>query len=340
MTTTTPRPTPRTTPRTTSAPAAERHPATPRGSVVVGYDGSPAAVEALTWAAVEARSLGAPLTVLHATDFADSGERLLADLSMHDVELQVAAQARRVAEEGAAVARDMTPTPVLALWRLVDPVRALVDVSREASLVVVGDRGRGTLRAAFLGSTAFGTSAHAACPVLVVRSGTARTPDADHPVVVGADGSPSSARALAVAADVAARTGAPLQVLTAWSVPAAGGMGAYGAISEEHLPHLREHAERVSAEALTRVRARHGGLDVEARVVRADPVWALRDASRGAGRVVVGTHGHGRLLSAVLGSVSQSAVHDCLCPVEVVPPEPARPEPVEPAGSGSGSGEV
>ncbi|MEJ5868575.1 universal stress protein [Pseudokineococcus sp. 5B2Z-1] len=326
---------PRSHRRTSTAPAGE-HRTSPRGSVVVGYDGSPAAVEALTWAAVEARSLGAPLTVLHAEDFYDSNERLLADLSMHDLDLQVAGQARRVAEEGAAVARDMTPTPVLALWRLVDPVRALVDASEEASVVVVGNRGRGTLRAALLGSTAFGTSAHAACPVLVVRSGTARTPDADHPVVVGADGSPSSARALAVAADVAARTGAPLQVLTAWSVPAAGGTGAYGAISEQYLPHLREHAEQVSAEALVRVRARQGDLDVEARVVRADPVWALRDASRGAGRVVVGTHGHGRVLSAVLGSVSQSAVHDCRCPVEVVPAEPVPPEPGSDAGSDGG----
>ncbi|GAA2024822.1 universal stress protein [Pseudokineococcus marinus] len=319
MTTTTPRPRSEASP----APAEERRPASPRGAVVVGYDASPAALEALVLAAGEARDLGAPLTVLHAEDFSASDQRLLADLAMRDLDEQVAAHARRVAEEGAATARRLTTTPVLALWRLVDPVRALVDVSREASLLVVGNRGRGTLRASLLGSTAFGTSAHAACPVLVVRTGSTRTPGPDRPVVVGADGSPSSGRALVVAADVAARTGAPLQVLTAWSVPAAGSIGAYGAISEQHLPHLREHAEQVSAEALARVRARHGDLEVEARVVRADPVRALRDASRGAGRVVVGTHGHGRLLSAVLGSVSQSAVHDCRCPVEVVPPEPA-----------------
>ncbi|WP_299038003.1 universal stress protein [uncultured Pseudokineococcus sp.] len=291
----------------------------PRGGVVVGYDGSSAAVEAVTWAAAEARALGAPLTVLHAVDFHGTSAELLRDLSIHDLEAQVAAQARRIAEEGARIARDGAPTPVQAVSRLVSPVDALVEASRRAALVVVGNRGRGTLRAALLGSVAFGTSARASSPVLVLRRGTARTPDADHPVVVGADGSPSAERALDVAADLAARTGAVLQPITAWTVPP---VGPYGAVSELYAPELHALAGAASAAATERARQRHPDLVVDARVVQDQPVRALGAASQGAGRVVVGSQGHGRVLGAVLGSVSQGAVHACACPVEVVRPDP------------------
>lgn len=195
--------------------------------------------------------------------------------------------------------------------------------SHRAALVVVGNRGRGTLRAALLGSVAFGVSAHASSPVVVLRAGTAGTPDADHPVVVGADGSPSAERALDVAADLAARTGATLQPITAWTVPA---VGPYGVVSEYYAPELHElHelAQVTSAEAAARASRHHPGLVVDARVVRTGAARALQEASRGAGRVVVGSHGHGRVLGAVLGSVSQGAVHACDCPVEVVRPDPA-----------------
>ena len=182
------------------------------------------------------------------------------------------------------------------------------------------------LRASLLGSVAFGATAHAACPVLVLRAGLARTPDPDHPVVVGADGSPSAERALDVAADLADRTGADLVVLTAWTIPPV--VETHAIAVEQYAPTLEDLARTTSAEAVARIWQRHPDLAVDARVVRSSPIRALREASRGAGRVVVGTHGHGRALSAVLGSVSQGVIHGAHCPVEVVRPHPAD-HPVE-----------
>jgi len=310
---------------------AEDEPARPHdtsvesGSVVVGYDGSPGSLEALTWAAVEAREAGAPLTVLHAHDFLGTTGVLMADVSLvPGLERAAAEAARRVAEEGAQIARDLTTAPVHALWRVINPAEALVLASREASLVVVGNRGRGTWRAALLGSVAFTVSAHAASPVLVLRPGMARSPDGDHPVVVSVDGSPSSGRALEVAADLAARSAAPLRVLTAWMSPVTWTYGAaLAATADSFGPYLDDYARATNDAAAAAARHRHPGLVVDADVVHGAPDLMLRDASRGAGRVVVGSQGHGRVLSAVLGSVSQAAIHSCRCPVEVVRPTAA-----------------
>ncbi|HEY3467530.1 MAG TPA: universal stress protein, partial [Amycolatopsis sp.] len=49
------------------------------------------------------------------------------------------------------------------------PRHALLDVSEEAQLVVVGSRGRGGFTGMLLGSTSQALVQHAQCPVLVVR---------------------------------------------------------------------------------------------------------------------------------------------------------------------------
>jgi len=51
-------------------------------------------------------------------------------------------------------------------------VRALVDASRGAQLVVVGSRGRGNAAGLLLGSVSHGVLHAAQCPVAIVRPGT------------------------------------------------------------------------------------------------------------------------------------------------------------------------
>lgn len=287
--------------------------------VVVAYDGSSSSAAALTWAAQEAGARGARLRVLYAADAEGSdvgGAAVLASLAREEGILLVDEGAARAAELEGGPARDAVETDV----QLSRPVRALVEASKSADLVVLGNRGRGAVVGALLGSVAFSVTAQAACPVVVVRGGSEARPGPDRPVVVGVDGSDSAQAAVAFAAGAAARTRAPLLVVAAWMPPDLVVAGsAYGIAYVADLARWAEEgAQRNADAALTQARALEPDLAGEVRVVRDRPAQALVGASDGAGLVVVGARGHGSVGGLFLGSVSHAAVHGARCPVAVV----------------------
>ena len=79
------------------------------------------------------------------------------------------------------------------------PARELCAVSRSADMVVLGSRGRGGLAGLLLGSVSSQVATHAHGVVVVVRGRWRPVPGhVPRPVVVGADGSSASQRAIAV----------------------------------------------------------------------------------------------------------------------------------------------
>lgn len=299
------------------APSPGSIPGAPRvRHVVVGYDGSPAAVEALTWATIEAGAMGARLTVVSAGPAGDGG-------STGAVDDEAVAAGRRLAQEGVDRVQQarggLDGSPVEALTVLEEPTTALLDASREADLVVVGNRGRGRVTGALLGSVAFAVSSRAGCPVVVVRGRVDRRPGRDAPVVVGVDGSHGSNDAVVFAADVAERWGARLLVVAAWAPPDARTADGYGLIEVASKVDGPRRAASVSADAAADlVRSGHPGLELVTRVVEGRPAKTLEDASVEAGLVVVGARGRGAVVSLFLGSVSHATVHTAHCPVAVV----------------------
>ena len=97
---------------------------------------------------------------------------------------------------------------------MTSPTQALVEESAEASLLVLGSRGRGSVLATLLGSISFAVASGAQCPVVVVKEGvTATAVGARGRVVVGTDGSDRAASAVAFAADFAATRSASVEVI-------------------------------------------------------------------------------------------------------------------------------
>lgn len=163
------------------------------GRVVVGLDGSEAAVRALHWAYHHAQLTGLGLHVVHTYDL-DPGpnpyagayayvpdHRLAAEIS--ESEARWREERYRIAEQHAEsmvthalgmVAGEAGGPEVTVSREVVGGVRAaevLLDRARDAALLVVGSRGLGGFRGLLLGSVSQQCVQHAACPVVVVRAG-------------------------------------------------------------------------------------------------------------------------------------------------------------------------
>jgi nucleotide-binding universal stress UspA family protein len=150
--------------------------------------------------------------------------------------------------------------------------------------------------------------------------------DSSHrPVVVGVDGSPQAAQALAWAATEASQRGAPLVVLQAYSpdYPAVRAVGLGGPPPPQPMEALHEVAQEGCAAAAGKARAAHPDLAVTERCVADDPGKALVDASSNADLVVMGARGLGKLQGLLLGSVSAHVTSRAHCPVVVIREAPS-----------------
>jgi nucleotide-binding universal stress UspA family protein len=290
------------------------------GRIVVGYDGSDHSEAALKWAAAEAERRGRPLTVLHVLDYLGWIPSPMGPFGWPEVEDE---RVVRIAQSGADRARRMADLiDVSAITRVAQVPGTLIEFSRDAELLVVGTRGHGELAGAVLGSVAFAVSAHAQCPVVVVR-GEAALPGPGRPVVVGVDGSARSDEAVRYAADVAAAARAPLTVVSAYrTLTSEAWAEAYPYLEAEGRPEFDTAARRSAATAASTgartARDAYPGLDITERVVEGLPATVLANAADRAGLLVVGSRGHGGFTGLVLGSVSHALIHCAPCPVTVI----------------------
>ncbi|WP_232021202.1 MULTISPECIES: universal stress protein [Pseudonocardia] len=284
------------------------------GTIVVGVDGSDAALDAVRWAAAEAAHRHAELHLLYAFDiaglYADAAVAPLLD----DVEAAVREEARTILDAARSVAAETAPAvPVETRQDTEAPSSVLHEASRTASLLVLGSSGRGRIGTA-LGSVTLAVASHAQCPVAVVR-GTARE---SAPVLVGVDGGPLSDAALEHAFEAASAHGAGLVALYAWHDGRSPALRAAGAFDR-----LRDAEERALAERLAGWSERYPDVAVERVVERSEPSRALAQRSTGARLVVVATRGRGGFTGLLLGSTGLSLIQHADCPVLLVGPEAA-----------------
>lgn len=131
-----------------------------RSRIVVGVDGSEAGTAALVWAADQASGQGADLEAVMVWMHDASGGRTLAEarqVHTHDLETRVTA---------ALKGRPEVSFECLALDG--DASDVLVDLSRDATMLVVGSHGTGRLRDILVGSVSSACLRHASCPVVVI----------------------------------------------------------------------------------------------------------------------------------------------------------------------------
>jgi nucleotide-binding universal stress UspA family protein len=297
---------------------------TGRSLLVVGVDGSPGALEALTWTIDHARSVGAEVHAVLACepdrlpDY-DSrwGDDHLPEVRRNEAKALLHEQVSRAVSE---------QDEQLVVWRHTtagDPPTVLMEASRDATALVVGARGLGRLQGLLLGSVSMHVAQRADVPVVVVRG---RTDRRDGPVVVGVDGSAQSLSALRWAADFARRHSAPLRVVHAWSLPFTMHPGALlleaGRVRAETLADLRSTVTRETT-GLAEAPADQDvvvATEPEADVVDGSPSSVLLQESQRARLVVVGSRGRNAVAGQLLGSTSLSCVTNAACSVAVIRP--------------------
>jgi nucleotide-binding universal stress UspA family protein len=297
--------------------------------VAVGVDGSPESWRAIHAAAWEARVRRTPLVLVHgypADPYTWYGWTPLYAGPAYDPRAAASAMVDETADEVRSAYPDLTVGTQL---RVGTGSHAMIAASENATMVVVGSRGRGGFAGLSIGSVAAQTAAHATCPVLVIRpvedeavAATDLEPTAarPRPVLVGVDGSSTSEGGIAFAFEEAALRRVPLVALYVWWLLPTHNLGP-DLPARTTLDEAREEARRLLSEMMAGWAAKYPEVPVQLRPVQGmNPSHELIEASREAGLVVVGSRGRGGFTGLLLGSVGRDLVGHAHCPVAVVHP--------------------
>ena len=278
--------------------------------VVVGVDGSPASVRALTYARAEASRTGARLRVLHVLP---DVEVFGAPYVVPEEDLRRAG--RELVEEALREA-DIDPADVDVVLRRGHPVGALLEAAREAELLVVGADQRSLAARILTGNTSSGVASGSTTAVVVVP-GTRREPAADAPVVVGVDDPRHSFRVLGEAFARAAALGTRLTVLHAWQLPS----GYEDVIADRvAAAEWEARAHREIEPLVAEWTGVFPTVPVEVVVRHDQAAHALVRASEHSAELVLVRRAHGIPGARHLGATARAVLRAAHCPVRVVPP--------------------
>ncbi len=313
----------------------------PPGDLLVPTDLGESAEPVALYAAALARRAGAGVRLLHVFDVVEL--YLPGPASDPDAGATAAPgrRSRGVSARGRALdalaarlrARGAEVTP----WTVHEPApgEAILAALKEGAhaLVVMGTQGRSGVGRFLLGSVAEEVVRRADVPVVTVRTGV--TPEAaPQRVLVGVDlaaegpGSPAEwlARAAAVWAARFGGEGATLDLLYVRE-PLPYPLGPYGPALVELFPGALERTEAALRALAAEAEAAAPGLTVGTGVLEGHPARVLvaEAERRGAGLVVVATHGLEGLDRLLLGSVAERVIRTAPCPVLTFRPPDGGP---------------
>ncbi|ANZ13759.1 universal stress protein [Streptomyces noursei] len=281
----------------------------PGNPVMVGVSRSSTAASAVAWAADAAARRGRELCLVHAQEWPAGA----APKHRHDAPDQVWASHFRAAGRDLlrnhmdSAAEQVPGLRISTRLEDGDPPAVLREAAEGAVLLVIGSRQvSGPGEAVTFTTVGRSLVGHPPCPVVLVVGDTARY-DRLGPVMVGVDGSPASAPAVAFAFEEAASSEADLLAVQVRR-PRRGDW-----------PEAVEESFVDVSEALAGWREKYPQVVVREKVVMGQPAVQLAQEATAARCLVVGSRGLGGFRGMVLGSTSRSLAHFAPGPLAVVP---------------------
>jgi len=282
------------------------------GPVVVGVDGTDAAMGAARWAAAVADKLETSLLIVHATP--DAGH-LLSDAAA-SVRAALITEQRESAETmlksvEEVMRAEFGALPITTTRFDESASKVLTGLSRNARLIVLGCDDVSPPAALLLGSTTLAVTTHSSCPVVAWRGGVV-TPT-DQPIVLGVDGEHTGAAAFSTAFEFADRLGVTVNAVHAWStrrppgditIPFLIDWDALEAIQWQELLNVVEPWSKL-----------YPNVDVAYFIEPRGASQALLHHSTDSQLVVVGNRGHNVLAGTLLGSTGLNLLHHSPVPV-------------------------
>jgi len=271
----------------------------PSPTIVVGIDGSRAAVDAALWAVAEAVSRDVPLRLLYAIAPSDADARHAArELAAAETAIRYAFTALEAMEESVKIEVEIVQDA---------PVHALVDASRTASLVCLGAVGLKHAIRGQVGSTAAAVAALAHCPTAIIRRHGASVGEHGW-ILAEVDEWPTSTAVLERAIDEAVLRRAPLRVVTTWQ----------SRFTDAHDVEAVAEGNRLVQAQLERRLAqwqrRHPDLDVQAVANHGGLLRYLAEHAGHVQLVVVGEERSGGT-KELIGTPGLTVLHDTYCSV-------------------------
>lgn len=272
------------------------------GRVIVGYEGSRHAEDALKLGGLLAKATGTRLLIAYIYQEQPQwyGRDHDYQRGLRDEIQTLFERARGGLPEGISVDTESFPSSL--------PAQGLKDLARSErdALLVLGPTHHGPIGRVVIGSVGQQLLEEAPCSVTVAPRGFHRRDDEALRVLgVAFDGSPESQAALRHAFELASVVGAELRPLAVVK---------------------RGHADGGTLEQSVEAVAKDAGASrVELSLLKGDPARALSKAAKELDLLVTGSRGRGPVRHAVLGSVSAKLMRTAPCPVLIVPRGVATP---------------
>jgi nucleotide-binding universal stress UspA family protein len=178
--------------------------------IVVGIDGSDAAINVAKWAVTEATSRDIPLRLIQAipeqqADTAGGDDSL--DIEYGETALRAACAALNALGEKVKIETDLVHG---------SPQSVLIDESRRAAMICIGSVGIGQVARKVLGSNADSVAQNAHCPVAVIRTDREAEESTSGSIAVVVDDSPGNDAVLESGFREARLRKAPILAMGVW----------------------------------------------------------------------------------------------------------------------------